>query len=682
MPTDIHSARISLAIEGGPSDLQVLSFEGREALNQPYSFEIDWLSERPDLDLEDLLQRPAYLRFGPSEGGVHGLVDSIEQGDSGKRLTRYRITLQPRLSQLRHCRNQRIFQNLTVPQVLASVLEDHGLFPGDYRFQLGPYRYPPRDYCVQYAESDLHFLSRLCEEEGLGFFFTHSPDGHVLVFGDDQSVFPQRPPLAYRQGGGMAAEHETVSAFELRLETRSTQASRRDYDFEKPHVRLEEDYRCDFQPELEVYTYPGRFHGEARGKHLAKRSLERLRGDYELAQGASDANLNCGCLLPLSGHPRQECNDLWLVREVLHEGRQPQVLEESADSAAMADDGFRQGYRNRFLATPWDIAYRPSLEHPKSKLLGHQTAVVSGPAGEEIHCDEYGRIQVRFHWDRNDTAGRTSCWLRVASNWAGDRQGGVAIPRVGMEVLVSFLEGDPDQPLVTGCLYHRENLVPYELPAHRTRSLFKSLSSPAGGGYNELRIDDRAGSEQIYLHAQRDWDENIEHDQKIRIGHERHDTVEANSYSEFHAEEQRIGHAGRKVEVRAGDHLTVAGERHLRVGVGHFVETGEELHYHAGDTLVIDAGMELTAKAGGSFLKLDPGGVTHSGPSVALNSGGAPGMGSGARPILPGQALPAAAEQPGDPLLAAQKNALRRAARLAQPVCEICRKLENTQWTS
>ena len=203
--------------------------------------------------------------------------------------------------------------------------------------------------------------------------------------------------------------------------------------------------------------------------------------------------------------------------EIVHEGKQPQVLGESVTSDVTDHkDDFHQGYRNRFLATPWDALYRPAAGTSETQVLGSQTAIVTGPAGEEIHCDQYGRIKVQFHWDRDGQSNdKTTCWMRVASGWAGAAYGGIAIPRIGMEVLVTFLEGDPDQPLVTGCLYHKENVVPYDLPANKTRSTFKTLSSPGGGGLNEFRIEDKKGAEQIYIHAQRDWDENIEHDQKF-----------------------------------------------------------------------------------------------------------------------------------------------------------------------
>ncbi len=275
----------------------------------------------------------------------------------------------------------------------------------------------------------------------------------------------------------------------------------------------------------------------------------------------------------------------------------------------------------------------------KPRVLGSQTAVVTGPAGEEIHCDEYGRIKVQFFWDREGLSDeKTSCWLRVRSNWAGDGYGGIAIPRIGMEVLVTFLEGDPDQPLVSGCLYHAEHQVPYDLPAHKTRSAFKTLSSPGGGGYNELRIEDRKGAEQIYIHAQRDWDENIEHDQKIRVGNERHDTVEAASFTELKAEEHLTVTGDRKAEVKPDEHLTIGQAQHIKLGTAQLTKAGREIHLKAGQKMVIEAGIELTLKAGGSFIKLDPGGITVSGPLVKINAGGAPGVGSGARiksPLLP-----------------------------------------------
>ncbi|MBK3870249.1 type VI secretion system tip protein VgrG [Pseudomonas stutzeri] len=677
-----NETHFSLTLEGVEHDLQVLAFSGREAISQPYRFDLELVSERPDLDLESLLHRPAFLAIAPDGSGIHGLVHQAAQGESGQRLTRYRLTLVPQLAYLAHRSNQRIFQHLNVPQIVAQVLEEHGIQADAYRFQLGPVVYPPREYCVQYDESDLHFIQRLCEEEGIHYHFQHSAAGHVLVFGDDQTVFPKLTATAYQQDSGLVADQPVIKRFGLRLETRTSRVTRRDYDFEKPRLTMEAAFHSDFQPDLEDYDYPGRFTERARGKHLSQRALERHRHDYRLAEGDSDQpQLASGHFLPLGEHPRREWNALWLLTEVRHEGKQPQVLEESVTSHVDSSDGFVQGYRNRFSATPWDIPFRPALRHPKPKVLGSQTAVVTGPAGEEIHCDQYGRVKVQFFWDREGQADeKTSCWLRVSSSWAGDRYGGIAIPRVGMEVLVTFLEGDPDQPLLTGCLYHKEHQVPYDLPANKTRTVFKTLSSPGGAGYNELRIEDKKGEEQIYLHAQRDWDENIEHDQKIRVGNERHDTVEANSYSEFRAEEHRTTHADRKTEVRANDHLTVGNSQHVKIGTGQFIEAGNEIHYYAGSKVVIDAGMELTASGGGSFLKLDPSGVTLSGATIKMNSGGSAGTGSGVNVIAP--RIPWAADQDkagAKPKLALANTQLQLARKARQiaasrcPICEACR---------
>ncbi|WP_312396662.1 type VI secretion system Vgr family protein [Stutzerimonas kunmingensis] len=681
-----NQAHFTLSLEGIEHDFKVLEFQGREAISQPYRFDLQLVSERPDLDLESLLHRPAFLSFAPDGSGIHGLVHQAAQGESGQRLTRYRLTLVPQLTYLAHRTNQRIFQHLSVPQIVAQVLEEHGIQADAYRFQLGPVINPKREYCVQYDETDLHFIQRLCEEEGIHYHFQHSAAGHALVFGDDQTVFPRLAATAYQQDSGLVADQPVIKRFGLRLETRTSRVTRRDYDFEKPRLTMEAAFHSDFQPDLEDYDYPGRFTERARGKHLSQRALERHRHDYELAEGESDQpRLVSGHFLPLGEHPRSDWNQLWLLTEVLHEGKQPQVLEESITNVpahhglapsplwgegrrggALASLDFHQGYRNHFTATPWDIPFRPALRHPKPKVLGSQTAVVTGPAGEEIHCDEYGRVRVQFHWDREGQADdKTSCWLRVSSSWAGDRYGGIAIPRVGMEVLVTFLEGDPDQPLVTGCLYHKEHQVPYDLPANKTRTVFKTLSSPGGGGYNELRIEDRKGAEQIYIHAQRDWDENIEHDQKIRVGHERHDTVEANSYSEFRAEEHRTTQADRKTEIRANDHLTVGNSQHLKIGTGQFIEAGNEIHYYAGSKVVIDAGMELTASGGGSFLKLDPSGVTLSGATIRMNSGGAAGKGSGLKilaPVMPWLATSAIAGSLTLPALINMSRQLKQAA--------------------
>jgi len=644
----------TLTLPGLTHDFQVLAFHGQEALNQPYRFELELVSEKADWSLEQLLHRPAWLSLAPGGPGIHGLLGAVTQGDSGRRLTRYRVELVPRLAYLAQRTNSRIFQHLTVPQILARLLEEHGILEGAYRLALGPTPYPARDYCVQYGESDLHFLDRLCEEEGIHYHFEHQPEGAVLVFGDDATGFPRLAATAYHPGSGQVAERPVIRRFQVGLQTRSSQLTLRDQDPLQPRLRLESRSDAEQQPVLEHYAFPAGFHDRTRGKQLSSRGLEALRADSQSAEGHGDQpSLSSGHFLPLTEHPRADWNQLWLLTHIDHQGRQPQVLEEglgTPDLLPPSDDGWTQGYRNRFTAMPWQLPFRPARRHAKPRLLGQQSAVVTGPAGEEIHCDALGRVKVQFHWDREGQADeRTSCWLRVASGWAGNDHGALTVPRIGMEVLVGFLEGDPDQPLVTGCLYHAEHRPPLDLPKDKTRSSFKTLSSPGGGGYNEVRIEDRQGQEEIHVHAQRDWDEHIRHDHRSEIGHERHQCIRGNSYSELHAEEHCLVHGARKTEVKASDHLLITGSQHLNLGVGQYLEAGQEIHLKAGDKMVIEAGTELTLSAGGSFIKLAPSGITLVGPLARLNAGGAPGNGSGIALQLPRP--PGATEQDsaGDP---------------------------------
>src|SRR5690606_859726 len=263
------------------------------------------------------------------------------------------------------------------------------------------------------------------------------------------------------------------------------------------------------------------------GSRAPRPAPRRGRRDRRRAEGAgTQPLLASGQFFELVGHPREACNQLWLLGEVRHQGYQPQVLEAFAEVAA--EPGERQpGYRNQFLATPWDSPYRLRPEHPKPRLLGSQSAVVSGPPGEDIHCDDQGRVQVRFHWERESRdPAHSQAWLRVASGWAGDRYGALLIPPVGMEVLVGLLDGDPERLLVTGCLYHAGHEALCALPEHHTRSVLRTRSSPGGEGFNELRIEDRQGAEEIHLHAQRDWEQRIRNDHRLYIGHDHHGSVE------------------------------------------------------------------------------------------------------------------------------------------------------------
>jgi type VI secretion system secreted protein VgrG len=380
-------------------------------------------------------------------------------------------------------------------------------------------------------------------------------------------------------------------------------------------------------PDLEDYDYPGRFSTATAASSSANAPSNATAADYQQAEGGDQTTLVSGHFLPLSDHPRKAWNDLWLLTEVFHEGKQPQVLEESITSDTTEDD-FHQGYRNRFLATPWDVFYRPPLNtqttHPRQpERRGHR------PQGEEIHCDEYGRVKVQFHWDREGRGDdKSSCWLRVSS--PGPATATAASPSPRRHGSAGHLPRRRPRPTADQRLPVPQG-KPGSLPTagEQNPHRVQNPQLPGGSGFNELRIEDKKGAEQIFLHAQRDWDENIEHDQKIRVGNERHDTVEQNTYTELKAEEHRITHADRKVEVRMDDHLTIGQNQHIKVGTAQLVSAGNEIHLKAGDKIVIDAEMELTVKAGGSFIKVDVGGIAVMGPEVKVNAAVRRGMGRG-----------------------------------------------------
>jgi len=661
-----NQPRFTLTLEGAQIDLKVLEFTGKEAISQPFRFELELVSERPDLDLESLLHRQAFLRFDAEGSGVHGQIYQVGQGDSGKRLTRYHLSLVPRLTYLGHRINQRIFQHQTVPQIVARILKDHAILRDAFEFRLGS-EYPEREYCVQYAESDLAFIQRLCAEVGIHYHFQHSPEGHLLVFGDDQTVFPKlaRPTL-YLPGSGMAGGAPAINRFNVRVETRTSVVTRRDYNFIKPRLQLQSRVDGELRPVLEDYHFPGQFNDRETGKHLAQRALERHVADYRQAEGISDVSaLVCGHFLQLTGHPRQDWNDLWLLTVIEHRGRQPQVLEESVTS----DGEEFQGYRNTFRATPWDTFFRPALGPEKPRMLGYQPAVVTGPQDTEIHCDEYGRVKVQLAWDRDGEPNEhSSCWLRVATGWAHDHYGSVLIPRVGMEVLVGFIDADVDKPLVMGCLPNAATPVPLDLPADKTRSIFRSQSSPGGGGYNELRIEDKKGAEEIYLRAQRNWTQHVLHDQQVQVDNQRSIVVTGTARHELRADEQRITHGQRQTEVKQDDHLTVVGDRHIRVS-NQMTSASAQIHVSAGQQVVIDGGASATIQAGGQWINIGPGGIFSSVPIVV---GGAPMAAMSAAPSVPG--LPAKlAAAPAAMLTAAQIMSFKGDA----PFCEECERCKD-----
>ena len=335
-----------------------------------------------------------------------------------------------------------------------------------------------------------------------------------------------------------------------------------------------------------------------------------------------------------------------------------------------APDGRGLHYAARVTAIPEMTRFIPALEHPKNLILDKQTAHVTGPEGEEIYPDKYGRVKVQFHWDREGRYDeKTTCWIRVSQGWAGGKYGMLAIPRIGHEVVVSFLEGDPDRPLITGRVYRELNMPPYELPAHKTRTVFKSMSTPGTEneerGFNEFRVEDGKGREEIYVHAEKDVNVHVKNDWKEHILHDRHRTVDHFTYTLTRGETHETLKQPRKTELFANDNRTVHADSHTKIDGKWLGKAGTEIHLEGGLKIVLEAGAELTLKAGGSWLTINGAGVSADGAAVCLNSGGGPGDGTPADPLLPEGALPV---PPGDKLC--QQQVLRQAHLMQLAVTE------------
>ncbi|MFP1962663.1 type VI secretion system tip protein TssI/VgrG [Lonsdalea quercina] len=483
------------------STFSVVDFQLDEGLNQPFALGLSLASALPAVDFGAVLDQPCELRVwyeGELQRRVSGIVSEFGQGDTGFRRTRYQAVVRPALWRLGLRTNARIFQAQKPEEIISVLLQEAGIT--DFAFALRN-EHAQREYCVQYRESDLAFIDRLAAEEGLFYFHEFEAGKHRVVFADDAVALGKGPDLFFNLASQGLSEGAYVRQFSYREAVRTAEVELKDYSFKTPayglsHKKLGD--ALDHQREsYQHYDYPGRFKKDPSGKAFSGHRLDALRADAVTGQGSS----NCAALMPgsaftLTEHPNLTLNIGWQVVTVSHTGTQPQALEEEGG-------GEPTTLTNTFGVVKASTTWRAKMPH-RPMVDGPQIATVVGPAGEEIYCDEYGRVKLQFPWDRYGASDdQSSCWVRVSQGWAGGQYGMMAIPRIGHEVVVSFLEGDPDQPIVTGRTYHATNPAPYELPAHKTRMSIKSATHK-GVGFNELRFEDQAGQEELFLHAQKD----------------------------------------------------------------------------------------------------------------------------------------------------------------------------------
>lgn len=678
----------------GPDVLVLQAMTAVERISDLFEFDLDLLTARQTVDMDSLLGTNMTVRVSMDQGERHfnGFVAAISHVGVQGRFAQYQVTLRPWLWFLTRNRDSRIFQNRKVVDIVREVLRNHGFT--DIKERLSS-DYQPWEYCVQYQESDFDFISRLLEQEGIYYYFIHANGTHTLVLGDGigaHDPLTPSPTLVYRANPLGRDRGQSVSGWSVTREVQGGVYALADFEFEKPRQPLRSASRKPARHAIsgmELYEYPGGMayaplgQRAAMAERIARQRMEEVVSRHErLSGGTAARSLRLGCLFTLAEHPRQDQNQEYLVIAA--------VTELVSDQFEGTGGGGGMAYACRFDVIPSKTPFRPARRTPWPSMRGPQTAIVTGKAGEEIWTDSFGRIKVRFHWDRSGRDDDTSsCWVRVAQVWAGKRWGGLFLPRVGQEVVVDFLDGDPNRPLVTGRVYNGEAMPPFDMTRDATRSGFRSNSSKGGGG-NEWWFDDKAGQERVYLHAQRDHDIRVRRQQVEFVGAARHAIVGGD----------------RLQEVRADDHLTVAGDRNVKITgtlsqvVGEdwqqqtsgnaALDIGSALHVKAGASLVLEAGSQITIKVGGSFITVGPDGVTIKGPAVRINSGGSAGSGSGASPETakkpraalspgPGQATTASAP-PRRRATAAQLDShpvaaqMRKAHDGAVPFCGPCEK--------
>ncbi|NUP05601.1 MAG: type VI secretion system tip protein VgrG [Polyangiaceae bacterium] len=650
---------------GSPFDIR--RFRVRESISQLFTVEFFAIAEEHNIDLESVVGQPASLRVDSgyqsvanTKRGWSGVVSSIEQVqamEAGRHGTRVRSTyfvrMVPTLSLMQRRINHRIHQRLSIPDIIDKLLAEWDIQPV---WKIEREKYPKLEYKSQYGESDYAYFSRLLEEAGIAYVLADVEEETRLILADELTLKPLRegPTVPYEDEPTESAQRPFVTKVRIQHDVRPGAQQIIDFDFRNPGFRLLGDAPKAAAPEnkYEQYEYrPGAMLVEAKGaasntptaddkgayrydgdygNTRAARSLDAKRGGKRAVEFESNVvELAPGVVFQMEGHPHDSLAEPLLVTAFEINGTHDGRWEMNVSAHYRGD------------------TYRPPVETKKPKVFGVQSATVVGPKGQEIHVDEFGRVRVQFPWDREGTFDdNSSCWIRVSQGWAGTGFGMINIPRIGQEVLIGFLDGDPDAPILVGRAFNQLNPVPYKLPENKTVSGWKTHSSPANGGYNEIKLEDKANKELVYVQAQKDLHKLVKRDWTERIGRHHHRTiaqdqhlvVQQKKYELVHEDDHLHVKGDRMQLVDGSTSLTVGVDQDIKVGNKHAVDAGTEIHLKAGTKVVLDAGQTLTIKGAGGFITLHPGGIDIVGTLVRINSGGSAASGSGAEPTKPADA--------------------------------------------
>jgi type VI secretion system secreted protein VgrG len=512
-------------------DLRFDSMQHNAGVSALEETQLFLLSDKAEIAPEKLLGQTVDIKLQLRDGEVRHLCGHVTRFGLGRHQGRYFgyvAEVRPWLWFLTRRSDCRIFQDMTVPDIVRKVFADYGDI-AVFDFRLGG-SYRTRDYTVQYRETDFNFVARLMEDEGIFWYFEHEEGEHRLVVLDSPdplSAAPQARTLPYYANSAQASpDVDIVTDWNFAREVRPGKVALRSYFFETPSTSLEvgsAETRSHEQAQYEIYDYQGDYFKKGDGEQIAALRLDEAQSGHERLTGSTNAHgLANGRLFTLTRHPREDQNAAYFVVQT--------QINASIKSLESGDSGNETGdYSCRFTALPASQSYRPPRRTPKPFVQGPQSAVVTGPAGEEIYTDKYGRVKVQFHWDRYGKKNETSsCWMRVSHPWAGKSFGAIHIPRIGQEVIVDFLEGDPDQPLITGRVYNAEQMPPWDLPGNMTQSGILTRSSKGGayGNANAIRFEDKKGEEQLWLHAEKDQLTEVEHDEDKWVGNDRRKTID------------------------------------------------------------------------------------------------------------------------------------------------------------
>ena len=568
---------VTLEIEGLDQEIHLIEMRGQETISRLFHFQLQLATPSADLSFEQVVGQWALITIEGPGGNRHiqGVIRALEQRHTARKYTVYHATIVPsawRLTQRYDCR---IFQKKNIQQIIETVL---GQAKVKYQFTSQRNQDPPaREFCVQYRESDWGFVSRLLEEEGYHYYFEHSTSDHTLKITNDSTVSTSIPGEAslpfHPPGGGGIPGQEHVPRFFLREEVRSGKVSLDDYNFLRPTNSYQRVQSASLDSDLEIYDYPAFFPFPEDGEtgepaNLKNKQIERLAEiqlqEQQARRQEGDGDSDCprlavGLVFTLKGYRRKDfAKKQLLLTRVEHHAYHPESKDLEDGTL-----GHRLQYDNSFRCIPRAVFFRPPRVTHRPFVQGVQTAVVVGPKREEIYTDKHGRVKVHFHWDRlqDKKDQNSSCWVRVSQAWAGAGWGAMYIPRIGQEVLVDFMEGNPDRPIITGRVYHAGNVPPLSLPAEKTRSTLKSDSTIGGGGSNEIRFEDKKSGEEIYTHAQKDQNEVVENDMSTRVGHDQTIAIGNNrTRSVGHNETITVGN-NRTETVDAEESITIMGNR-------------------------------------------------------------------------------------------------------------------------